>query len=134
MTDRSIKLGIVLVDYDCIKQFVDFNRGDQRATYDVFVNAINAGGGVAGRKIEAVYQTYCPIGNVEALRACTSLTEDEGVFAVIGLLIDFVGDAQLCIAREHKTIHIGHELTQEWIRQAPPTRPAADIGDHERAP
>lgn len=120
VTDRSIKVGIVLVDYDCIKQYVDFNRGDQRATFNVFVDAINAGGGVAGRKIEAVYRTYCPIGNAQALEACTSLTEDEQVFAVIGLLIDFAGDAQLCIARDHKTIHIGHELTQAWIREAPP--------------
>jgi substrate-binding family protein len=120
VTDRSIKVGIVMVDYNCIKQFVDFNRGDQQATFEVFVNAINAGGGVAGRKIEAVYRTYCPIGNAQALAACTSLTEDAGVFAVIGLLIDFAGDAQLCIARDHKTIHIGHELTQAWIHEAPP--------------
>jgi hypothetical protein len=48
------------------------------------------------------------------------MSEDEKVFAVIGVFIDFSGDSQLCLARDHKVVHIGHEFSQEWIAEAPP--------------
>ena len=73
-----------------------------------------------GRKIVPVFKSYCPIGNTQALTLCTSFTEDDKVFAVLGVFIDFTGDAQLCLSRDHQTIHIGHELLQQWISQAPP--------------
>ena len=40
------------------------------------------------------------------------------MFAVLGVFIDFSGQAQLCL-REHKVIHIGHELDQPWIDESP---------------
>jgi hypothetical protein len=120
VTADTIKLGIVIINYDCIKDFVDFNRGDQQKIAQVFVDDINAKGGVGGRRIVPVYKTYCPIGNAEALQVCTALTEDEKVFAVLGVFIDFSGDAQLCLTRDHETIHIGHELKREWIDESPP--------------
>ena len=57
----TIKLGIAIVDYDAIADFVDFTRGDQQATAQVFVDYINENGGVGGRKIEPVYKKYPPI-------------------------------------------------------------------------
>jgi hypothetical protein len=39
---------------------------------------------------------------------------------VLGVFIDFTGQALLCITKEHNTIHIGHELEQAWIDQSPP--------------
>jgi Periplasmic binding protein len=120
VTADTIKLGIVLVDYDCIAQFVDFNRGDQQAVYDAYVADVNENGGVLGRQIEPVYETYCPIGNAEALEVCTKLTQDEEVFAVTGVFIDFSGDAQLCLSRDNETVHIGRELERAWIEEAPP--------------
>jgi hypothetical protein len=75
---------------------------------------------VLGRKIEPVYNTYCPIGNAEALKTCTTMTQDEEVFAVVGVFIDFSGDAQLCLSRDNETAHIGRELEQAWIDEAPP--------------
>ncbi len=122
VTNDSIKLGIAIVDYDAIKDFVDFTRGDQQKTAQVFVDYINANGGVGGRKIVPVYKKYPPIPGQEpsALSLCTAWTEDDQVFAVLGVFIDFSGDAQLCLTRDHKTIHIGHELEQPWIDESPP--------------
>jgi hypothetical protein len=120
VTAEEIKLGFVMVNYECIADFVDFKRGDDQAAYQAFVDDINANGGILGRQIVPVYKSYCPIGNTESLQICTALTDDEAVFAVLGVFIDFTGDAQLCLAREHDTIHIGHELTQGWIDDAPP--------------
>jgi ABC-type branched-subunit amino acid transport system substrate-binding protein len=119
VTDTTIKLGLVQVDYSCIKDFVDFNRGDQERTYKVFVDDLNAKGGILGRKVEPVYRNFCPVGNAQALSTCTSFTEDDKVFAVVGVFIDQSGDAQLCIAKNHQTIEIIHNVSQSWIDQAP---------------
>ncbi len=120
VTAESIKLGVLYVDYECIADFIDFERGDQELVYQTMIDAINADGGILGRTIEPVYQKHCPIGNEEALAACVSMTQDEEVFATLGVFIDFSGDAQLCITRDNETIHIGHELEQAWIDEAPP--------------
>jgi hypothetical protein len=121
VTAEAIKVGVVMVDYDgCIKDFIDFTRGDQQAAYEALIDDINAQGGVLGRTLEPVYKTYCPIGSTDPLAKCVELTEDDEVFAVIGVFIDFSGDAQLCLTRDHETIHIGHELEQAWIDEAPP--------------
>ena len=68
-----------------------------------------------------MYQNYCPVGNTQALAVCTSLTEDQKVFAVLGILYDASGDADLCITRDHQTIYDGFELNQAWIDQSPPS-------------
>jgi hypothetical protein len=120
VTPTTIKIGVVNVDYTCIKQFVDYNFGDQKAISQVFIDDLNAHGGILGRKVEAVYKNYCPIGNTQALATCTSITEDEKVFAVLGILYDASGDADLCLTRDHQTIYDGFELDQAWIDQSPP--------------
>ena len=94
--------------------------GDQKAISQVFVDDLNAHGGILGRKIQPVYQNYCPIGNSQALALCTSMTEDQKVFAVLGILYDASGDADLCLTRDHQTIYDGFELNQAWIDQSPP--------------
>jgi ABC-type branched-subunit amino acid transport system substrate-binding protein len=121
VTADSIKVGIAIIDYDAIAEFVDFKRGDQQATAQVFVDYINENGGVGGRMIEPVYKKYPPIPGREpsALSLCTAWTEDDEVFAVLGVFIDFTGEAQLCLTRDHETIHIGHELEQPWIDESP---------------
>jgi ABC-type branched-subunit amino acid transport system substrate-binding protein len=119
VTNTTIKLGLVQVDYSCIKDFVDFNRGDQEKTYKVFIDDLNANGGINGRKVEPVYRDFCPVGNSQALSTCTSFTEDDKVFAVVGVFIDQSGDAQLCIAKNHSTVEIIHNVSQSWIDEAP---------------
>ena len=119
---KEIKVGIAIIDYDSIKDFVDFERGDQQKTAQVFVDSINKNGGVGGRKIVPYFKTYKPIPGAkpDALSLCTSWTDDNGVFAVLGVFIDFTGQALLCLTKEHNTIHIGHELERPWIDKSPP--------------
>ena len=38
---------------------------------------------------------------------------------MLGVFIDFTGQGQLCLTKEHNVIHIGHELDQPWIDEAP---------------
>jgi ABC-type branched-subunit amino acid transport system substrate-binding protein len=121
VTKDSIKIGIPLIQFSAIKDFVDYTFGDTEAVSRVFVDYINENGGINGRKIVPVYKEYPPIpgGQPDPLSLCTSFTEDDKVFAVLGVFIDFTGQGQLCLAKEHEVIHIGHELDQPWIDEAP---------------
>src|SRR4051795_525812 len=99
VTADSVKVGIVMINYGCIKQFVDSIRTTQQKTYDLYIKYINSHGGVAGgKKIVPVYKTYCPVTNTGEIAACTSLTEDDKVFMAWGTFYDPTGDAQLCFA------------------------------------
>jgi ABC-type branched-subunit amino acid transport system substrate-binding protein len=122
VTKDKIKVGIAVIDYDSIADYVDFARGDQLETVNVFVDYINDNGGVLGRQIDPVIKTYEPIPGRDPspLALCTAWTEDDNVFAVLGVFIDFTGEGQKCITKEHETIHIGHELEQPWIDEARP--------------
>ena len=51
VTASTIKVGISLVDFDCIKQFVDSIRINQQQVYQAYIDDINAKGGINGRKI-----------------------------------------------------------------------------------
>jgi hypothetical protein len=119
----KIKLGIAIIDYASIANFVDFERGDQQKTAQIFVDYINKNGGVDGREIDPIYKTYPPVPGLtpNPTQLCTAWTEDDDVFAVLGVLIDMAaqGEGILCITRDHNRIHIGHELEQPWIDESP---------------
>ena len=117
---NRIKLGVALIDYKCVESYVDSIYVDQETMWGYFVKNINDHGGINGRRIVADFKEICPIQPAAALSACTSFTEDDHVFAVIGSMYDTSGDAQLCIAKNHKTPLITDSLTQEMIDRAPP--------------
>jgi ABC-type branched-subunit amino acid transport system substrate-binding protein len=74
-------------------------RVNQEANYQAFIDDINERGGIHGRKIEAVFHTFCPIPDAQRLASvCTKFTDDEKVFAVMGNLFDPSGNAQTCVA------------------------------------
>ena len=54
------------------------------------------------------------------LTLCTSLTEDDKVFAVFGTFVDFTGDAQTCLAKNHNTVLMTFQLSQAIMNQSPP--------------
>src|SRR5215475_15765160 len=83
VTDKTIKIGVALVDFECIAPYIQTTRIDEYKVYDAFIADINAKGGVAGRKLVPVYHTFCPIVPAPALALCTQFTEDDRVFAVL---------------------------------------------------
>ena len=95
--------------------------GDTEAISKVFVDDINKNGGINGRKIVPVYKKYPPIpgGKPDPLSLCTAFAEDDKVFAVLGVFIDFTGQGQKCVTKEHNVVHIGHELDQPLIDASP---------------
>ncbi len=121
VTKDSIKVGIPLVDFDAIKDYIDYTFGDTEAISRVFVDYINKNGGINGRKLVPYYIKYqsIPGGKPDPLSMCTSFAEDDKVFAVLGVFIDFSGQGQECLTKKHDVIHIGHELDQPWIDASP---------------
>jgi hypothetical protein len=120
VTAHTVKVGVALVNFTCIEQFVNQIRTNQSQVYYAFIKYINAHGGIAGRRVVPDYQSYCPIQNAPALALCTKYTEDAHVFAVMGDFIDDSGDAQTCIAKDHRTVLLTFDLTQAVINQSPP--------------
>jgi ABC-type branched-subunit amino acid transport system substrate-binding protein len=121
VTGDSIKLGIALVNFDCIKQYTDSIRVGQQAVYQAFINDINEKGGIAGRKIVPVYKMYCPPPLSQVLLTyCTSFAQDDHVFAVLGTFVDFSGDAQTCIANQQHRVLLTFNLTQAIMDKSPP--------------
>ncbi|HVJ97661.1 MAG TPA: ABC transporter substrate-binding protein [Acidimicrobiia bacterium] len=119
VTDDTIKLGIMMVDLKCVEGAVDELRPDERRAYEVFIDQINKKG-INGRKIEPVFKAYCPVQPADALTACTGLTEDEKVFATVGIFYDPSGDVQLCFAKQHNTPIIADSLNEALMKKAPP--------------
>ncbi len=120
VTATTIKVGVALVDFKCIAAYIQTTRIDEYKVYQAFIDDINAHGGIAGRRIVPVYNTFCPIVPAPALSLCTQFTEDDHVFAVIGDFVDLTGQAQPCIAKQHKTVLITIDLTQAIINSSPP--------------
>jgi ABC-type branched-subunit amino acid transport system substrate-binding protein len=120
VTATEIKLGVALIDYKCVESYIDSIYVNQEQMWGYFINYINQHGGINGRRIVADYNEICPIQPAAALAACTSFTQDDHVFAVIGSMYDTSGDAQLCITAQNKTPLITDSLTQEIIDKAPP--------------
>jgi ABC-type branched-subunit amino acid transport system substrate-binding protein len=116
----QVKVGVMMIDFSCIEKFVDAVEPEQQRAFQVYFDDINAKGGINGRKLVAVFKTYCPLDLATELTACTSLTDDSQVFAAIGTFYDPNGNAQLCFAKEHRTIIIGSPLTQALIDRGPP--------------
>ena len=116
----QIKVGVMMIDFSCIEQLVDSVEPDQQQAYQIFFDDINAKGGINGRKLVPVFKSYCPINLATEQTACTSLTDDDKVFAAIGTFYDPDGNAQLCFAKQHRTIIVGSPLTQSLIDRGPP--------------
>jgi hypothetical protein len=124
VTATTIKLGISLVDFKCIEQFVNSVRLNQRNIYQAYIDDINAKGGINGRKIVPVFKTYCPLTSTSDLNVqiCTAFADDDKVFAVMGNLSDAAqdGSVESCLAKKHNTPVITYNLTQTIMNLSPP--------------
>lgn len=91
------------------------NYGDQEATARALTNDINAHGGIAGRKVVPIfydYQTADILGNPSAgdQKACTALTEDHPVFAVIAVTGPLTEVVPACLAQHHVPLLVNDNI------------------------
>ncbi len=68
-----------------------------------------------GRQLEPVYRLFYPVGAADGEAMCIEFTEDEEVFAVLGVVPGLYATIIDCIVGTHETIHVGFELTAELI-------------------
>ncbi len=87
-----------------------------------FVNAINAAGGINGRKINPIIVNFDPTNEAEMRALCKQWTEGSPpVFAVLDGLGSWTGDNELCITQEGHTPFIGQWTTvTNWTQEGAP--------------
>jgi Periplasmic binding protein len=123
VTATTIKIGIVRVKFtDCILQFTQSTQGDAQKIEKALVDDFNQNGGIDGRQVEVVFKELCPLHPDEVAAACTELTDDDQVFAVLGDYDTEPGDGtnQLCVAKDHQTVLIDDLSFQKALDEAPP--------------
>jgi hypothetical protein len=78
-------------------------RGDIQTVIGDYVDYQNKHGGLNGRPIVPVFRTVDPVDNNDQLQACTQLTQDDKVFAVIDTASLIFANSQTCFIRDNKT-------------------------------
>jgi hypothetical protein len=89
VTATTIRVGIPYVDVGSATLRtlgVDMDWGSVPDAFNALFHDLNAHGGINGRKIVPYFVAVSPLGTAPAATACTRLTEDDGVFAVIAPL------------------------------------------------
>jgi ABC-type branched-subunit amino acid transport system substrate-binding protein len=106
VTPSTIKIGFSYIDLETLAKagVIKIDHGPYADIIKALVDDVNSTGGINGRKLQLVTAKYSPIGNTEQLSACSKLTEDAKVFAVLNGLLD---DNNLCIVQQHATILVG---------------------------
>ena len=115
VTPTSISLGITYVDVGAIRNVIKVDPGNFQVAYTALIDQINARGGINGRKIVPVFAPVDPRGTAGAATACTQLTEDAKVFAVIGF---FLPPDTACYVTTHDVPIIGASLTTAQTAKA----------------
>jgi hypothetical protein len=100
----------------------DAEYGVQPAAIKTFVNAINASGGINGRRINPIITNYDPTSEASMRALCKQWTEGSpAVFAVIDGVGAWTGDNQLCLTQEGHTPFIGQWSTvTAWTNEGSP--------------
>jgi ABC-type branched-subunit amino acid transport system substrate-binding protein len=115
VTSSTIKVGITYADVSAIRNIINVDPGDYQVAYTTLFDQINAHGGINGRKVVPVFAAVDPLGPAGAANACTRLTEDDQVFAVVGY---FLPADTTCYVDTHRTPIIGLSLSGSQAAQA----------------
>ncbi len=115
VTPTSIKIGITYPDVAAISNIINIDPGNYQVAYSTLVKQINGHGGINGRKITLVYAPVDPLGTAGAATACTELTENDQVFAVLGF---FQAADTGCYVTGHETPIVGGTLSTAQAAQA----------------
>jgi len=89
VTTTTIRVGVPYIDVggaELRSIGVHIDYGSFPDAFNALVHDVNAHGGIDGRKIVPYIVAVNPVGTAPAATACTQLTEDDAVFAVIAPL------------------------------------------------
>jgi ABC-type branched-subunit amino acid transport system substrate-binding protein len=100
----------------------DAEYGQQDAAIHVFVNQINQGGGINGRKINPIIVPFDPANDAEMRALCEQWTQGSPpVFAVLDGVGTWEDDNELCVTQEGHTPMIGAWSTiTDWTQLGSP--------------
>ncbi len=115
VTADTITVAVAQLDLDLIRAagLADVNHGDYELIWRTFVDDINTRGGINGRQLELLYDTYDVLVPAEQEALCTRFAEDEEVFALLGGMRE---DAIYCITEQHDMVSVGNSgINQERI-------------------
>ncbi len=100
----------------------DAEYGEQVKAIHLFVNQINAAGGINGRKINPMIESFDPTDAAVQRSLCKQWTEgNPPVFAVIDGLGTWEGDNQLCVTQEGHTPMLAQwTTTTNWTEAGSP--------------
>ena len=121
VTADTILVGFTTVDFERLNQNfgLELTFADAVPAMEAVVAHLNDQGGILGRRIELVSRRFVPVGPVEVEAICVELTEDLGVFAVLG---GFAGpgaeDVNDCLTDTHETIIVGGTPTPQQLERA----------------
>ncbi|MGA3149715.1 MAG: ABC transporter substrate-binding protein [Acidimicrobiales bacterium] len=126
VTEHSINVVFPLVALNSLAGQEGFAEdaefGEQAKAINLFVNQINDGGGINGRKINAILTSFDPTNETQMRALCKTWTEGSpAAFAVLDGLGDWTGDDQLCITQEGHTPFLGAWSTvTNWTNEGSP--------------
>lgn len=115
VTSSTITVGITYPDVAAIRNLINVDPGNYQVAYTTLIDQINAHGGINGRKVVPVFAPVDPLGTAAAATACTQLTEDDKVFAVLGF---FQAVDTACYVETHDVPIVGASLTAAQTAQA----------------
>ena len=117
VTEEVIRLGFTTTDLVRLREMglVDIDRGDPQVALDALIADVNARGGINGRMLEAYLEVIVPVDATAADEACVRMTEDIGVFAVLGPFAGPNSDLNPCINSRNATIIVGGQPNAEQL-------------------
>ena len=98
----TLKLGVVTLNVAGLQDAKGLDNGDNRAQAQAVIDAVNANGGIAGRRILPVFAEFdasSPNWESDYQAICTSFTEDHKVFAVVNATVAYARTFVPCLAR-----------------------------------
>ena len=100
----------------------DKEYNEQTAAIRLYVNQINAAGGIHGRKINPIIVSYDPANATEMRSLCQQWTQgNPPVFAIIDAIGTWTGDNELCVTQEgHTPMIAAWTTTTNWTNQGSP--------------
>lgn len=107
VTETTITVGVAIANVNLFAP-----EGDLAPRIAALAAATNAAGGINGRTIEVITETWDLLDQSGFRAACTRLTEDEEVFLVIGFLVANWGDVG-CYTNLHETLVINYMVPKD---------------------